>query len=156
MILLKGSLLLPVPQKTQCLRDQERIYGDNQQQHVGRFLASFLVSTGKDSMNYWGSGIFACKEHFSINWFSFISLCDWFRKLAPPSQPIRCKMYTNGRLRFPVIQSVSLCFLRVLIGSFWFYEPRSKRPSVSTRMYRSQLSIQCTNDHQAVGSYSPK
>ena len=51
MILLKGSLLLPVPQKTQCLRDQERIYEDNQQQHVGRFLASFLVSTGKDSMN---------------------------------------------------------------------------------------------------------
>ena len=92
MILLKGSLLLLVPQKTQCLRDQERIYEDNQQQQVSRFLAPFLVSTGKDSMNRWGSGIFACKEHFSINWFSFISLCDWFRKLAPTSQPIRCKI----------------------------------------------------------------
>ena len=27
-----------------------------------------------------------------MNWFCFIVLFDWSRKLAPPSQPIRCKL----------------------------------------------------------------
>ena len=45
-------------------------------------------------------------------WFCFISLCNWSRKLASLSQPIRCKTKTNrdlvtcvfprfGYLRFP-------------------------------------------------------
>ena len=66
------------------------------------------------------------KSNPRLFWFSFTSLCDWFRKLAPPSQPIKCKIYTNGRPRFPALQSVGLLLLRVLIGSFWFYETRSK------------------------------
>ena len=66
------------------------------------------------------------KSNPRLFWFSFTSLCDWFRKLAPPSQPIKCKIYTNGRPRFPALQSVGLLLLRVLIGSFWFYKTRSK------------------------------
>ena len=27
-----------------------------------------------------------------LNWFCFTVLFDWSRKLAPPSQPIRCKL----------------------------------------------------------------
>ena len=38
MIHLKGSPLLPVPQKTQCLRDLERIYTDKQQHYASHFL----------------------------------------------------------------------------------------------------------------------
>ena len=66
------------------------------------------------------------KSNPRLFWSSFTSLCDWFRKLAPPSQPIKCKNYTYGRPRFPALQSVGLVLLRVLIGSFWFYETRSK------------------------------
>ena len=28
---------------------------------------------------------------FAFNWFCITALCDWFIKLAPLSQPIRCK-----------------------------------------------------------------
>ena len=66
------------------------------------------------------------KSNPRLFWSSFTSLCDWFRKLAPPSQPIKCKNYTYGRPRFPALQSVGLLLLRVLIGSFWFYNTRSK------------------------------
>ena len=31
-------------------------------------------------------------------WFCFTTLCDWFRNLAPLSQPIRCKTKTNHDL----------------------------------------------------------
>ena len=64
MILLKGSLLLPVPQKTQCLRDQERIYGDNQQQHVGRFWHHFLSVQERIPWIVRGSGLFCLQRAF--------------------------------------------------------------------------------------------
>ena len=31
-------------------------------------------------------------------WFCFTTLCDWFKKLASPTQPIRCKTKTNRDL----------------------------------------------------------
>ena len=55
--------------------------------------------------------IFNCVENNpGLDWFCFTTLCDWSRKLAPPSQPIRCKTKTNRdlvthvfpRLRLPV------------------------------------------------------
>ena len=33
-----------------------------------------------------------------LHWFYFTAFCDWFRKLVPPSQPIRCKTKTNRDL----------------------------------------------------------
>ena len=43
-----------------------------------------------------------------LYWFCFTTLCDWSRKLAPPSQPIRCKTKTNRdlvTLRFPALET---------------------------------------------------
>ena len=41
-------------------------------------------------------------------------LCGWSRKLAPTSQPIRCKTEKResliGRLRFPALQTLPLVF----------------------------------------------
>ena len=57
------------------------------------------------------------------HWFCLTTLCDWSRKLAPPSQPIRCKSKTNRNLVtrvFPRLRPVTVLYLLwVLIGSLW-------------------------------------
>ena len=40
------------------------------------------------------------ERNLRLHWFCFTSLRDWFRKLAPLSQSIRCKMKTNYDLYF--------------------------------------------------------
>ena len=46
--------------------------------------------------------------------FFFTTFCDWFKKLAPPAQPIRCKTKTNHDLVthvFPRLLPVTcICF----------------------------------------------
>ena len=62
MILLKGSLLLLVPQKTQCLQDQERIYGDDQHHFLSVQERIPWIARNRE--------IFACKEF----WFSDVPI----------------------------------------------------------------------------------
>ena len=56
-------------------------------------------------------------------WFCITSLCDWLIKLAPLSQPIRCKTKTNratsclSRTRFPALGAGYMYLLWILIGS---------------------------------------
>ena len=71
-------------------------------------------------------------------WFCFTTLCDWFRKLAPPIQPIRYKTKTNRDLVtrfFPRLALVTCIWSKlslvhfVGIGHwnyiwFWFYDTR--------------------------------
>ena len=49
--------------------------------------------------------------------FCFATLCDWFRKLTPISQPIRCKTKINHDL-------VARVFPR--FKQFWFYDSQAK------------------------------
>ena len=83
------------------------------------------------------------KVYPGLHWFCFTSLCDWSRKLAPSSQPIRCKTKTNRDLVtrvFPRLTpftcicfelwlapwNISLCFdWRLWLLWFWFYDTLS-------------------------------
>ena len=38
------------------------------------------------------------ESNLKLHWFSFTPLCDWSKKHAPLSQPIRCKTTTNHNL----------------------------------------------------------
>ena len=52
-------------------------------------------------------------------WFCFTTLCDWFKKLAPTSQPIRFKTKTNRDL----VTRVSRAWRRLRVfalSSHWF------------------------------------
>ena len=52
--------------------------------------------------------------------FCFTTLSDWFEKLAPPAQPIRCHVKTNHDLvarRVPALSAGYMYLLQVLIGS---------------------------------------
>ena len=51
------------------------------------------------------------------NRFRFALLCDWFKRLAPPNQPIRCKTNHDLVTRFPGLGAGYVYLLRVLIGS---------------------------------------
>ena len=77
-------------------------------------------------------------------WFCLTSLCDWSRKLAPSSQPIRCKIKNNRSLLTRVFPRFSQyncfyfefslalkVFLLLLIGccdyfGFWYYDTQPK------------------------------
>ena len=79
-----------------------------------------------------------------MHWFCFTTLCDWSRKHAPPSQPIRCKSKTNRDLVtrvFPRLRPVTCIYFvfslapsEIFLCSdwplgllwFWFYDTRSK------------------------------
>ena len=66
------------------------------------------------------------KSNPGLHWFCFTILCGWSIKLAPPSQPIRCKTKTNrdlvtrvsSRLHVFTLSShwLLLIFIFVLIG----------------------------------------
>ena len=55
-------------------------------------------------------------------WFCFATLCDWFKKLAPPSQPDRCKTKSNRNSVTCVSRRLGFCYMHLLqaliIGSF--------------------------------------
>ena len=40
----------------------------------------------------WSNFQLSVESNPGLNWFCFTVLFDWSRKLAPPSQPIRCKL----------------------------------------------------------------
>ena len=51
-------------------------------------------------------------------WFCFTSLCDWSKKLAPQSQPIKWKTKTNLSLVtrvFPLVKQVA----PFTLSSYW-------------------------------------
>ena len=52
-------------------------------------------------------------------WFCFTTLCDWLKKRAPPTQPIRCKTKTNPDFlaRFLALGTGYVYLLPVMIGS---------------------------------------
>ena len=69
-------------------------------------------------------------------WFCFTSLCEGFKKLAPPIQPIRCKTKTN---RFPALGVGYVCLIWFDFSLvhcvvyyccdwplFWFYDTQLK------------------------------
>ena len=56
-----------------------------------------------------------------IHWFCFTLLCDWFRKLTPLSQPIKCENNTNHDL-FSRAFSALLVFI---LSSRWHFRPFS-------------------------------
>ena len=67
---------------------------------------------------------FECRDSKVIAellWFCFNTLCNWFKKLAPPTQPIRYKTKANRDLItrvFPRLLGAGYVYLlRVLIGS---------------------------------------
>ena len=43
----------------------------------------------------WSHFQFSVESKSILLWFSFTSFCDWSTKLAPLSQPIRCKTKNN-------------------------------------------------------------
>ena len=71
-------------------------------------------------------------------------ICDWFRNIAPLSQPVRCKTKNHsrpGRPRFPALLVVWLVLLKLSLAlkgiflssgrplwlsRFWFCDPQSK------------------------------
>ena len=56
------------------------------------------------------------ERNLRLHWFCFTSLPDWFRKLAPLSQSIRCKMKTNHDLHVFLRSRPFGCFN---LGSHW-------------------------------------
>ena len=56
------------------------------------------IKRGTGHMLRWGSLDAICKTYRNpgLHWFCFIVPCDWFRKLAPSSQPIRSKVQQNA------------------------------------------------------------
>ena len=67
-----------------------------------------------------------------LDWFCFITLCDWCRKLAPPTQQIICKSRL-GLSRFPALGGVYMSVFTFPCSdwplsflSFWFYDTQSK------------------------------
>ena len=54
---------------------------------------------------------FSVESNPGLHWFCFTVLCEWSRKLAPPSKPIRYKTKTNRDLVtrvFPRLERFSL------------------------------------------------
>ena len=51
-------------------------------------------------------------------WFCFTALCDWSRKLAPPSQPIRSKTKTNRSLVIHVFPRLGA--FKFTLSFHWF------------------------------------
>ena len=49
----------------------------------------------------------------ALHWLSFTKLCDWFGKLAPPSQTIRCKTKTIGYSLFTALEAAYMYLLHV-------------------------------------------
>ena len=93
----------------------------------------WLVTTQHSRHNFWRSRFYnfdcTCKAVFNWvtkviwNCFGFAllrTLCDWFKNLAPPTQPIRCKTNRHmvTRVNFPALDADYVYLLRVLIGSF--------------------------------------
>ena len=84
------------------------------------------------------------KRNPGLHWFCFTVLCEWSRKLAPPSKPIRYKTKTNRDLVtrvFPRLRLVTCVYFDfslapsdILVCSnwplwllwFWFYDTQSK------------------------------
>ena len=78
------------------------------------------------------------------DWFCFTLLCEWSRKLAPPSKPIRYKTKTNRDLVtrvFPRLRPVTCVYFDFSLAPsdifvcsnwplwllwFWFYDTQSK------------------------------
>ena len=57
------------------------------------------------------------ENNSALQWFCFIPLCDWFRKLTPRFRPIRCKTIANRALVtrfFPALYADDLF-------SFWHF-----------------------------------
>ena len=79
-----------------------------------------------------------------LHWFCFTVLCEWSRKLAPPSKPIRYKTKTNRDLVtrvFPRLRPVTCVYFDFSLAPsdifvcsnwplwllwFWFYDTQSK------------------------------
>ena len=79
-----------------------------------------------------------------LHWFCFTLLCEWSRKLAPPSKPIRYKTKTNRDLVtrvFPRLRPVTCVYFDFSLAPsdifvcsnwplgllwFWFYDTQSK------------------------------
>ena len=65
-----------------------------------------LIHKGGGEERKWMTKVFEEFLEFSVEsksillWFSFTSFCDWSTKLAPLSQPIRCKTKTIATLSF--------------------------------------------------------
>ena len=54
-----------------------------------------------------------------LHWFCVATLCDWSRKLAPPSRPIRCKTKTNRDLVtrvFPRLRLVTRVYFELSLA----------------------------------------
>ena len=56
---------------------------------------------------------------FSFPLFCFTLLCDWSRKLAPLSQPIRCKTTTNHDLVAHIFLGLKALWLLFFFFEFW-------------------------------------
>ena len=79
-----------------------------------------------------------------LHWSCFTVLCEWFRKLAPPSKPIRYKTKTNRDLVtrvFPRLRPVTCVYFDFSLAPsdifvcsnwplrllwFWFYDTQAK------------------------------
>ena len=61
----------------------------------------------------WSSFQLSIEIDPGLLWFYFALLCDWSRKLAPPPQPIGCKIKTShlGHQLFPALQQVACFYL---------------------------------------------
>ena len=84
------------------------------------------------------------KSNQGLLWFCFTVLCDWSRKLAPPSQLIRCKTKTNRDLVacvFPRLRPVKCVYFELSLAPcdtylcsdwplrllwFWFFNTQLK------------------------------
>ena len=59
------------------------------------------------------------ESNLGLHWFCFTMLCDWSRKLAPLSQPIRCKTKTNRELVtrvFPRFRPVTCVYFELSLA----------------------------------------
>ena len=63
---------------------------------------------------------FSVESNPGLHWFCFTVLCEWSRKLAPPSKPIRYKTKTNRDLVtrvFPRLRSVTCVYFDFSLAS---------------------------------------
>ena len=69
---------------------------------VGKIYTSFSSKSCTQSnyivLTYRANVFLSVESNLRYHWFSFTTLYDWSRKLAPPSHPIRCKTKTNLNL----------------------------------------------------------
>ena len=104
------------------------------------------------------------ESNSGLHWFCFTVLCEWSRKLAPPSKPIRYKTKTNRDLVtrvFPRLRPVTCVYFDFSLAPsdifvcsnwplwllwFWFYDTQSKsalahRPNNLTKRKRKNKLI---------------